>query len=83
MVYHIDQYSSVGAYEGGLHMNLSTTKGFRSIMARWSWYMSITLFLVMPVGRGVMVVKTAVFGILSSRVQTEAVLMRLTFQEVA
>jgi hypothetical protein len=64
MVYHIDQYSSVGAYLGGLHMNRSTTRGFRSIIARWSWYMSNTLFLVMPAGSGVIVVKKAVFGIL-------------------
>jgi hypothetical protein len=45
-------------------LNRSTTRGLRSIIARWSWYISNTLFLVMPDGRGVIVVKTAVFGIL-------------------
>jgi len=34
IVYHVDQYSSVGAYPGGLQLNLSTTSGFRSIIAR-------------------------------------------------
>lgn len=63
IVYHVEKYSSVGAYLGGLHMNRSTTNGFRSIIARWSWYISSTLFLVMPVGSGVIVVKPAVFGI--------------------
>jgi hypothetical protein len=77
------QYSSVGAYEGGLHMKRSTTNGFRSIMAIWSWYMSITLFLVMPAGSGVMVVKTAVLGILSSLVRVKSILFWLMFQEIA
>lgn len=83
MVYHIAQYSSVGAYEGGLHMNRSTTNGLRSIIARWSWYMSMTLFLVMPVGSGVIVVKTTVFGILSFLVQMDLVVFRLMFRGIA
>jgi hypothetical protein len=46
-------------------LNLSTTSGFKSIMAIWSSYISSTLFRVIPAGSGVIVVNVAVFGILS------------------
>lgn len=61
-------------------MNRSTTNGFKSIIAKWSWYMSITLFLVMPAGSGVIVVKTAVFGILSPLVRVESKSILIWFQ---
>lgn len=64
-------------------MNRSVTNGLRSIMAKWSWYMSITLFLVIPVGSGVIVVKTTVFGILSFLVLIEFVVFGWMFQGIA
>lgn len=45
--------------------------------------MSITLFLVIPVGSGVIVVKTTVFGILSFLVQVELVVFGLMFHGIA
>lgn len=45
--------------------------------------MSITLFLVMPAGSGVIVVKTAVFGILSFFVLMDSIFSGVMFQALA
>lgn len=44
------------------------TSGLSSIISVWAWYMSITLWRVMPAGKGVQVVKTDVLDMMRNEV---------------
>jgi hypothetical protein len=50
-------------------------------MDKWSSYMSMTLFLVMPAGSGVTVVNVAVLGIVS--VSKAVPILELSFRKLA